>query len=155
MGDGIDSIPCRTTVAILHQDDLKKRMNRITATWQKGCFDQPVYTKPNHQPTKMDVLPKTLIQIILAAKWSVRHSSTFVPQAAETTFAFSSVFIFVLVRRLHPWEGHCLRCLLRQPALRHLRRRLGLLQGGDSRVGRFCTFFDFFCNCGVFAVLVP
>ena len=32
---------------------------------------------PNHHPTKMDVLPKICVQIILAAKWLVQHSSTF------------------------------------------------------------------------------
>ena len=43
------------TVAILHQDDLRKRMNRITATWWwNECFEI------------MDVHPKTLVQ----------HSST-------------------------------------------------------------------------------
>ena len=36
----------------------------------------PVYTIPNHHPTKMDALSKTFVQIILAAKWLVRHSST-------------------------------------------------------------------------------
>ena len=78
-GDRIDSIPCRT-IAIFHQDELKKRINRITATWQNGCFekmdDHPVHTTPNHHPTKMDVLPKPFFQIILTAKWLVRHSST-------------------------------------------------------------------------------
>ena len=29
----------------------------------------------NHHPSKMDVLSKTYFQIILAAKWLVRHSS--------------------------------------------------------------------------------
>ena len=33
-------------LAIFHQDDLKKRMNKITATWPNGCFgiidDHPV-----------------------------------------------------------------------------------------------------------------
>ena len=33
-----------------------------------------IHTIPN-QPTKMDVLPKTFVQIILAANWLVRHSS--------------------------------------------------------------------------------
>ena len=37
-----------TEVAILHQDDLKKRMNKIMITWQSGCFekmdDHPVHT---------------------------------------------------------------------------------------------------------------
>ena len=68
------------TLAISHQDDLKKRMIRITASWRNGCFgnmnDHPVQTIPNHHPTKMDVLPKPFVQIILAAKWLVRHSST-------------------------------------------------------------------------------
>ena len=61
------------------QDDLKKRINRRTDAWQNGCFrkmDDPlVNTTPNHHPLKMDVLPKTFLQIILVAKWLVRHSS--------------------------------------------------------------------------------
>ena len=40
----------------------------------------------------MDVLPKTFLQIILAAKWLVQHSK-YVPKPAATTFAFPSVFI--------------------------------------------------------------
>ena len=28
------------TLDSLHQDDLKKRMNRITATWRNGCFEK-------------------------------------------------------------------------------------------------------------------
>ena len=67
-------------LAVLHQADLKKRMNRITATWWKGCFeklaDHSVHTIPNHHPTKKDVLPKTFVQIILGAKWLVRYSSS-------------------------------------------------------------------------------
>ena len=51
---------------------------RITATWRNGCFEKmavhSVHTIPNHRPTKMDVLPKTFVQIILAAKWFARHS---------------------------------------------------------------------------------
>ena len=31
--------------------------------------DHPVHTIPNHHPIKMDVLPKTVVEIILAAKW--------------------------------------------------------------------------------------
>ena len=43
----------------------------------------------------MDVLPKTVLKIILAAKWLVRHSSTSTsPQTAGTTLAFSSVWFF-------------------------------------------------------------
>ena len=84
---------------IVHKDDLKKRINRITAAWQNGCFenDHPVYTIPNHHPTKMDVLPTNFfLQIILAAKWLVRHSSTS-PLPTATTFAFPSVFICLLL----------------------------------------------------------
>ena len=41
------------TVNILHQDDLKKRVIRITAPWRKGCLGQmPVHTTPNHHPSK-------------------------------------------------------------------------------------------------------
>ena len=61
---------------ILHQYDLKKRMNRITATWRNGCLKKwssgSNHTKPT--PTKMDVCPKICHQIFLAAKWLVRHS---------------------------------------------------------------------------------
>ena len=31
-------LTCRTTVAISHQDDLKKRINRISSAWRNGCF---------------------------------------------------------------------------------------------------------------------
>ena len=37
-----------------------------------------VHTKTNHRPSKMDILPKTFLQSILAAKWLVRHSSMYV-----------------------------------------------------------------------------
>ena len=73
---------------------VKERMNRIMAAWKIGCFekmdDHLVHTIPNHYLIKMDVLPKTFFQIILAAKWLVRHSTT------AATFAFSSVFILLL-----------------------------------------------------------
>ena len=78
----LNSLPV-ATLTILHQDDLMKRMNRITATWRIGFLekkdDNLVHTAPNqwnHHPTKMDVLPKTVLHIILATKWFVRHSST-------------------------------------------------------------------------------
>ena len=41
--------------------------------------DHQVHTIPSHHPTQMDVLPKTFFQIIHAAKWLVRHSSTVRP----------------------------------------------------------------------------
>ena len=41
-------------LAIFHQDDLKKRMNRIKATWRNGCFekmdDQPVHCTVHTKP---------------------------------------------------------------------------------------------------------
>ena len=52
--------------------------------------DLPVHTPPNHHDLKMDVLPKTFLQIILAANWLIRYSNMSPPKAA-TTFAFSSV----------------------------------------------------------------
>ena len=45
---------------------------------------------------KMNILPKTFLHVILAAKWQVRHSILF-PKSAETTFAFSSVWFFSYV----------------------------------------------------------
>ena len=48
-------------------------------TWWNGCFgkmdDHPVHTTPNQNPLKMDVLLKTFLQIVLAAKWLMWHSS--------------------------------------------------------------------------------
>ena len=83
---------------------MKKRTNRIRATWRNGrfeklmlwtCDDLPVHTTPNHHPPKLDVLQKKFLSIILAAKWLVRHSKTS-PQPAATTFAFPSVLIILL-----------------------------------------------------------
>ena len=53
--------------------------------------DHLVLSKPNHHPTKIDVLSKTLIQIILAAKWLVWHSSTFPKQQRRPLPSFLSV----------------------------------------------------------------
>ena len=44
---------------------------------------------PYETITKIDVLPKTFVQIIFAAKWLVRPTAT--------TFAFSFVFILLLL----------------------------------------------------------
>ena len=51
--------------------------------------DHPVYTTPKALPSKVDVLPKTFLQLILAAKWLVRHLK--VSKTAVMTFAFPSV----------------------------------------------------------------
>ena len=60
-------------------DDLKKRMKRIAATWRNECFEKmaihPVHTTPNHRPSKMDVLPKNSVQIIIAVTSSIRPPS--------------------------------------------------------------------------------
>ena len=53
--------------------------------------------KPYKPPYKMDVLPKTLVQIIFAAKCLLRHSSTSPNQQhSDLTFSFPSVFILLL-----------------------------------------------------------
>ena len=55
-------------------------MIRRTDTWWNECFGKiinySVYSALNHNPLKMDVLPKTFLQIILAAKWLVRPSTS-------------------------------------------------------------------------------
>ena len=38
--------------------------------------DYLVHITPNHHPPKINVLSKTFLQFILAAKWLVRHSSS-------------------------------------------------------------------------------
>ena len=57
--------------------------------------DHPVNTIPNHQPTKMVVLPKTFVQNILDAKSLVLCIQVYFPQITATTFAFFSVFILL------------------------------------------------------------
>ena len=53
-------IPFLAAQDIFHQDELKKRMNRIKATWRNGCSekmdDHPVHTIPNHHPFKSSLL---------------------------------------------------------------------------------------------------
>ena len=73
---GPELIKFLAALAIFHQDDLMKKMNKITFTVRNGCFykmdDQPVHTTPTtmvvHSP-KMDVIKKLFFQIILADKW--------------------------------------------------------------------------------------
>ena len=66
---------------------LNKWMNRRTVAWRNGCFgnmdDHPVHTTPNHHPPKMDVLPKTFLQIILAAKWLVHGIQVHPPNSSD------------------------------------------------------------------------
>ena len=57
-------------------------------------IDHPFHTIPNHHPTKIIVRTKTVVRIILAAKWLYSSAAfQYVPQTAVTTFAFPSVFI--------------------------------------------------------------
>ena len=72
---GTECIQFLAALAILHQDSLKKRIRIITDTLRNGCFEK-LETIPN---IKMDVLPKTFVQIILAAYWLMRHSRTSPP----------------------------------------------------------------------------
>ena len=83
-----------------HQDDLNKRMNRRMYAWQNGCFrkinDHLVHTTPNQHPSKIDVLSKSFLQVILAAKWLVRHSST-VHSANSSDDLFLLFCLFLLL----------------------------------------------------------
>ena len=49
---------------------------------------------PHHHPTKIDVFPKTFVQIILAAKWLVRHLSTFPKQQRRPLRSLLSLSFF-------------------------------------------------------------
>ena len=74
-GDGIDSILCRACQ--LAPGWFEEWMKRKTEAWRNGCFEKNGWsskTTPNKEPPKMDVLPKTFLQIILVTKWLVRHS---------------------------------------------------------------------------------
>ena len=66
------------------------------ATWRHRCFRKTenhlVHTIPNHHPPKIDVLPKTFVQIIQM----VCAAFKYVPQPTATTFAFYSDFILLL-----------------------------------------------------------
>ena len=100
---GTELIQFLAALDILHQADLEKRMNRITAAWQSRCFyDHMVHTTPNHHPTKMDVLSKSFLQIILCANWLVRHSSTF-----PSTSSDDLCLLFCLYPSIHGGGGVC------------------------------------------------
>ena len=94
-------IPIVAALAILHQDDLKKRTNRITASWRNGCFKKMAvshHTKPPPYPPKIDVLPKTFLKIILADKLQVWHSSTSPKQQRRPLP--SLLYLFLLSKEL-------------------------------------------------------
>ena len=85
---GTELIKFLAALPILHQADFKKRITRDGylvewMLWKNGWSPTSVHTTPNHQPPKMDALPKTFLQIILAAKRSVRHSSIRPPTSTD------------------------------------------------------------------------
>ena len=48
---GTELIQFLAALAFLHQDDLKKRMNKITATWRDGWLKKwLIHITPNHDP---------------------------------------------------------------------------------------------------------
>ena len=52
---GTEMMQFLAALAILHQDALKKGINRITATWWNGCFEKRIFQFiPYHSTT----LPK-------------------------------------------------------------------------------------------------
>ena len=63
-------------------------------TLRNGCFgkmvDLPVHTIPKRHPPKMDVLSKSFLQIILAAKMDSAEFK-YGPKMATTTFGYSSL----------------------------------------------------------------
>ena len=82
------------TLAILYQDDLKKRINTIMATWLNVYFGKmaETYTKPL-APSQNESSP-TFIQIILAAvKFMASAAFRFVPPPTATTFAFKLLYL--------------------------------------------------------------
>ena len=108
---GTELIQFLAAQAILHRDDVKKRMNRIMATWWNGCIEKmahrQVHTTPNHHPPELDFLPKTCLQINLAAKWLVLHSSTSpnqqrrpLPSLLYLSFFYVDIVAYVVGGRL-------------------------------------------------------
>ena len=89
-------------------DDFKKRINRRTDAWQYGWFrkmnDHLVNTTPNHHPPKMDGLPKTFLQIILAAKWLVRYSSTSPKQQRRPSVCVSILYYGLIMVGPHTYQ---------------------------------------------------
>ena len=60
------------------------------ATWRMDALKKQ-QTLPNY---KMDVLPKTSLQTILAAKWFLRYSSTYPNQQRPLP---SHLYVFILL----------------------------------------------------------
>ena len=100
---GTDMIQFLVALAILHQDDLKKGLNSSYSSYRPGVI-HPIFISSWCNSSYSSNLPGAfhlILQIVLvqnsycstAKKWIDS-----VPQAAATTFAFSSVFIILLCR---------------------------------------------------------
>ena len=66
---GMELIQFHAAPAIVHQDDPKKRMNRIMATWQNGCFEKS--SGSHHTKTSP---PGTLSKWMLSQKLFFKSS---------------------------------------------------------------------------------
>ena len=77
-------------LAIFRQVDLKKRMDRITATWQNVCYDK--MADSHHPPSQTWCSPKIFSSNILTAKWLVQHSSTSPNQQPLPSLLYLSFF---------------------------------------------------------------
>ena len=86
---GTELIQFLAALAIFHQDDLKKRMNRIIATCRNGFFRKwMIIMFTQYQTT---TLPKWMFSHKLLFKSSLLLNSQCVPQKTAATFAFSSI----------------------------------------------------------------
>ena len=66
---GMELTQFHAAPAIVHQDDSKKRMNRIMATWQNGCFEKS--SGSHHTKTSP---PGTLSKWMLSQKLFFKSS---------------------------------------------------------------------------------
>ena len=108
--------------------------------------DHSVHTIPNYHPTKKDVLPKTLVQIILAADWLVWHSSMFLhPQRRPLPFLLSLSFFDDLGSKL-VLVSSATYCIVYIAAI--LKQIIELAQSGycsEHRVKKLWTTSAFGC----------
>ena len=88
-------------------------MNRIMASRRNSCFEKmdnhPIHTIPNPDLTKMVVLPKTFLQIILAAKWLVHAAFNYVPLVGDELCRPFCIFPSSMVVFLHTNIGSTIR----------------------------------------------
>ena len=84
--------------------------------------DYLVHPTPNHNLPKMDALPKTFLQSILAAKWLVRGIQGRPPTSIDDLCLLSYLFLFLkyLLYTLDNGGQEGRRCW--QPLLQHDRR---------------------------------